>query len=110
VFPGREAAKEARAEAASRHFEASDAAVYFQSPDNTLDLRGMYVDEAVPEVEAFLDRLAMAQAPHAFIIHGHGTGALKTAIRRHLSKSTYIKRSLPAPREHGGDGATIVVF
>ena len=111
VFPGKgAAASEARKETGGRRFEASDAAVYFQSPENTLDLRGMYTDEAVPEVEAFLDRLALAQAQHAFIIHGHGTGALKAAIRRHLSKSPYVKRSLPAPREQGGDGVTIVVL
>ena len=110
VFPGQGAAKEFKKEAASRHTEVLSAGVYLQSPENTIDLRGMYADEAVAEVEAFLDRLALAQSPHAFIIHGHGTGALKTAIRRHLSKSPYIKQSMPAPREQGGDGATIVVF
>jgi len=110
VFPGQGTAKEFRKETGSRHAETSSAAVYLQSPENTIDLRGMYTDEAIAEVDAFLDRLALTQSPHAFVIHGHGTGALKTAIRRHLSKSPYVKRSMPAPREQGGDGATIVVF
>ncbi len=110
IFPEQGGTRDRRRDAGSRHVEPSAAAVYLQTPENTLDLRGMYVDEAVPEVDAFLDRHALAQAPHAFIIHGHGTGALKTAIRRHLAKSPYVKRSMPAPREQGGDGVTIVVF
>lgn len=88
----------------------SPAAVHIQTPANTLDLRGMYVDDALPEVDAFLDRLALEQAPHAFIIHGHGTGALKAAVRRHLRNSPYAKRFFAAPREQGGEGVTIVLL
>ncbi len=68
------------------------------------------MDEALPEVDTFLDRLSLSQAPHAFLIHGHGTGALKTAVRRHLKGSPYVKNSIPAPREQGGDGVTIVLL
>lgn len=88
----------------------ASAEVWLQNPSNTLDLRGMYVDDALPEVDAFLDRLSLSQASHAFIVHGHGTGALKTGVRRHLKASPYAKRFLPAPKEQGGDGATIVVL
>jgi DNA mismatch repair protein MutS2 len=94
----------------ARHTAESAGAVFVQTPENTLDLRGMYVDDALPEVEVFLDRLSLAQASHAFLIHGHGTGALKTGVRRHLKTSPYAKRFLAAPREQGGDGATIVVL
>ncbi len=86
------------------------APVYLQTPANTLDLRGMYVDDALPEIDAFLDRLALAQATHAFLIHGHGTGALKAGVRRHLRASPYAGKFLPAPREQGGDGVTIVLL
>lgn len=110
VFPAAGGARERRAEAGARHTEASPGAVHLQTPDNTLDLRGMYVDEALPEVDAFLDRLSLAQAQHAFLIHGHGTGALKAAVRRHLAKSPYAKRFLAAPREQGGDGVTLVLL
>ncbi|HEX9204555.1 MAG TPA: Smr/MutS family protein, partial [Candidatus Deferrimicrobiaceae bacterium] len=110
VFAAPGVAREGRAGAGTRPVEASPGGVYLQTPDNTLDMRGMYVDDALPEVDAFLDRLSLAQAPHAFLIHGHGTGALKNAVRRHLAKSPYVKRSLPAPREQGGDGVTIVVL
>ena len=94
---------------ARRAGEAAEA-VYIQTPENTLDMRGMYVDDALPEIDAFLDRLSLAQAPHAFLIHGHGTGALKAGVRRHLKGSPYAKRFVPAPREQGGDGVTIVVL
>jgi len=95
---------------AARRGEDPAAGVYLQTPENTLDLRGMYVDDALPEIDAFLDRLSLGQSPHAFLIHGHGTGALKTGVRRHLSGSPYAKRFLPAPREQGGDGVTIVLL
>ncbi|MGB3399989.1 MAG: Smr/MutS family protein [Candidatus Deferrimicrobiaceae bacterium] len=95
---------------AARHTGESADAAFLQTPENTLDLRGMYVDDALPEVEVFLDRLSLAQASHAFLIHGHGTGALKTGVRRHLKTSPYAKRFFAAPREQGGDGATIVVL
>ncbi len=110
VFPQAGGTRKPGRETGSRPVEASPAALYLQTPENTLDLRGMYVDDAIPEVDAFLDRFALAQAPHVFVIHGHGTGALKTAVRRHLARSPYVKRSLPAPREQGGDGVTIVVL
>ncbi|GAB4364988.1 MAG: endonuclease MutS2 [Deltaproteobacteria bacterium] len=84
--------------------------VFVQTPENTLDLRGMYVDDALAEINAFLDRLSLGQSPHAFLIHGHGTGALKAGVRRHLKNSPYAKRFLPAPREQGGDGVTIVLL
>ncbi|MBI5906051.1 MAG: Smr/MutS family protein [Deltaproteobacteria bacterium] len=110
VFPSAGGSRERRGGGGSRSTEASPAAVHIQTPENTLDLRGMYVDDALPEIDAFLDRLSLAQAPHAFLIHGHGTGALKAGVRRHLAKSPYAKRSLPAPREQGGDGVTIVLL
>jgi DNA mismatch repair protein MutS2 len=110
VYPSPGGPRERRADPGGRPVDSSPAAVYLQTPDNTLDMRGLYVDDAIPEVEAFLDRLSLAQAPHAFLIHGHGTGALKAAVRRYVAKSPYVKRSLPAPRGQGGDGVTIVVL
>jgi DNA mismatch repair protein MutS2 len=110
VFPSPGGTRERRTDGGSRPVEASPGAVHLQTPENTLDLRGMYVDDALPEIDAFLDRQSLSQALHVFLIHGHGTGALKTAVRRHLAASPYAKRSLPAPREQGGDGVTIVLL
>jgi DNA mismatch repair protein MutS2 len=110
VFAGDRAPAGSAASGTARRPEKSASEVYLQTSGNTLDLRGMFVDDALPEVDAFLDRLSLAQSPHAFLIHGHGTGALKTGVRRHLKASPYAKRFFPAPREQGGDGATIVVL
>ncbi len=110
VFAEEERRAAAGARRDARRGEDAAGAVYVQTPENTLDMRGMYVDDAIPEIDAFLDRLSLAQASHAFLIHGHGTGALKAGVRRHLRGSPYAKRFLPAPREQGGDGVTIVVL
>jgi DNA mismatch repair protein MutS2 len=111
IFPeGPPRASEGRILRTSRRGEEAAQALYLQTPENTLDLRGRYVDDALPEVDGFLDRLTLAQAPHAFLIHGHGTGALKTAVRSHLRSSPYAKRVFAAPREQGGDGVTIVLL
>jgi DNA mismatch repair protein MutS2 len=108
VFP---APPEAAAKAAPRSARGGAApGAFIQTPGNTLDIRGYYVDDALPEVDAFLDRMALSQAPHAFVVHGHGTGALKAGVRRHLKASPYVKRFFPAPREQGGDGATIILL
>ncbi|HBO69117.1 MAG TPA: hypothetical protein DD658_02820 [Deltaproteobacteria bacterium] len=110
IFAADRDAAPAPSKGTPRRAEESAAAVYLQTPGNTLDLRGMYVDDALPEIDVFLDRLSLGQSSHAFLIHGHGTGALKTGVRRHLKGSPYAKRFFPAPREQGGDGATIVLL
>ncbi|MBI5420498.1 MAG: endonuclease MutS2 [Deltaproteobacteria bacterium] len=110
VFPAAPRAPEGKTPKAPRRGEEPARALYPQTAENTLDLRGMYVDDALPEIDAFLDGLSLTQAPHAFLIHGHGTGALKAAVRRHLANSPYVKRSFAAPREQGGDGVTIVLL
>lgn len=74
---------------------------------NTLDLRGERVDEALDKVDAFLDRLLNVGEPVGFVLHGHGTGALKSAVRSHLSASSYIEQSRPADAESGGDAFTL---
>lgn len=80
----------------------------FRTDDITLDVRGFRVDEALAEVDKFIDR-ALRQGDAAFfIIHGHGTGALKSALRTHLSASDLVEHLQPAPQKDGGDGVTVV--
>jgi DNA mismatch repair protein MutS2 len=74
---------------------------------NTLDLRGERVDEALSKVDAFLDRLLNMGEQLGFVLHGHGTGALKSAIRSHLRASSYIEQSQAADADSGGDAFTI---
>lgn len=73
-----------------------------------LDLRGMRVEEALDSIEQHLDK-AMQKNIHEFtIIHGHGTGALKKAIRDYLNDSPYVLKYRAGEDVEGGDGVTIV--
>jgi DNA mismatch repair protein MutS2 len=74
---------------------------------NTLDLRGQRVDEALENVDAFVDSLLLSGEKAAYVLHGHGTGALKQAVRAHLRDSLHVSDSAPADPEDGGDAFTI---
>ncbi|MCP4675213.1 MAG: endonuclease MutS2 [Deltaproteobacteria bacterium] len=78
-----------------------------RTSDTTVDLRGMTVDEAVDATDAFLDRALKEDWPAVFILHGHGTGALRGAIRDYLAESQYIEEFRPGERNEGGDGITV---
>jgi DNA mismatch repair protein MutS2 len=69
---------------------------------------GKHAQEAVEEVDAFLDRAVMATASRVRIVHGHGMGVLKKAIADLLSRHPHVARHYPAPQQEGGSGATIV--
>ena len=75
---------------------------------NSLDLRGKRVDEAMEAAEVFLDALTLGGHEVGFLLHGHGTGALKTAIRRWLPRCRYARRWRPCYPDEGGDAWTIV--
>jgi DNA mismatch repair protein MutS2 len=76
---------------------------------NTIDLRGMRVDDALALLETFLDRSYGASERVGYVLHGHGTGALREAVRRWLAEpSSYVARSRPALPDEGGDRYTIV--
>jgi DNA mismatch repair protein MutS2 len=74
---------------------------------NTLDLRGMRVDESLEQVDAFIDSMLRSGERAAFVLHGHGTGALKQAVRSHLRDSLHVLDSAPAAPEDGGDAFTV---
>jgi DNA mismatch repair protein MutS2 len=78
-----------------------------RTPSNTLDLRGFRVEEALLATEKFLDQLLLQDTPAAFLLHGHGTGALKQALRDHLTRSSRAWRALE--EGEGGDAFTVVV-
>ena len=78
-----------------------------QTSDNSVDLRGLRVDEALERVDLFLDSAYLNDVHAVYIIHGHGTGALKRAVRGHLPQSRYVKRFRRGERGEGGDGVTI---
>jgi DNA mismatch repair protein MutS2 len=61
-------------------------------------------------VENFLDQGMRNGEEAALIIHGHGTGALKQAIRDYLANSPYIRMYRPGESHEGGDGVTVVAL
>jgi DNA mismatch repair protein MutS2 len=75
---------------------------------STLDVRGARVDDATTLVDQHLDRAAVAGAARLTIIHGHGSGALRDALRSLLSTHPLVRSWRPGERGEGGDGATIV--
>jgi len=78
-----------------------------RTPGNTLDLRGVRVEDGVRRLESFLDESMLEGREVVFVLHGHGTGAMKAAIRRILSQSPYVSASSPAPEDQGGDALTV---
>lgn len=77
---------------------------------NTLDLRGQRVDEAMAACDAFFDKMVMRGLDVVFLLHGHGTGALKEGLRGSLRDSAYVTDWVPASEEQGGDAFTAVVL
>jgi DNA mismatch repair protein MutS2 len=75
--------------------------------DSTVDVRGQRADEAVAQVDRFLDESLMASRDIAFVVHGHGTGALRTAVRAHLATHKGIDRFRPGEPNEGGEGVTV---
>lgn len=75
---------------------------------NSLDLRGVRVEEALNKLEVYLDKASLANLSPVTIIHGHGTGALKAAVRDYLSTSPYAAKYRPGESAEGGDGVSVV--
>ena len=79
-----------------------------QNIQTEIDLRGMTVDEAMAEVEKFLDDAYLAGVPQVFIIHGKGTGALRAAMQTNLKKNKLVKSFRLGQYGEGGNGVTVV--
>ncbi len=78
-----------------------------QTPDITADIRGMRRDEVTDVVTPLLDRAFRDNREAVWIIHGHGTGALRDEVRDLVRRSSYVTRWRPGRRHEGGDGVTI---
>jgi DNA mismatch repair protein MutS2 len=74
----------------------------------SLDLRGARVEEALEMLDQYVDQASVAGAGRVTVIHGHGSGALRDALRTQLSGHALVKSWRPGERGEGGDGATIV--
>lgn len=81
-----------------------------QAPHNTVDVRGMRTHEAIAVTERFLDAQVEREATVAYVIHGHGTGALKKELRQWLRTTGYARDFRPGEQHQGGDGVTAVLL
>jgi DNA mismatch repair protein MutS2 len=70
------------------------------------DLRGMRVEEALSRLDEALDQAAAEGRDEIRVIHGIGTGALRSAVREHLPRSYHVVEWVEATRDEGGAGAT----
>jgi DNA mismatch repair protein MutS2 len=78
--------------------------------DLQIDLRGWRVDEALEEVDAYLNNAVMAGMHQVRLLHGKGTGALRQAIREQLAHHPLVKSFASADPRDGGDGITVVTL
>ncbi|MCR4671897.1 MAG: endonuclease MutS2 [Lachnospiraceae bacterium] len=76
----------------------------------SLNLIGKTVDEALGELDKYLDDAYLSHIPQVTIIHGRGTGKLKKAVQDKLHKTKYVKKYRLGQFGEGGDGVTIVDF
>lgn len=74
---------------------------------SSLDLRGQTVEEALMEVDAFLDRASRMNLSQVTIIHGKGTGALRAAVQQHLRRCSQVKSFRLGTYGEGESGVTI---
>lgn len=77
------------------------------SPGMELDLRGKRADEALDELERYLQDAYLAGLPFVRIIHGKGTGRLREEVRKALRQSQMVSSWTVGKDEEGGDGVTV---
>lgn len=76
--------------------------------ETRLDLRGLTADEALPEVDKYLDDAFLAGLKQVQLVHGKGTGALRAAVQQHLKKHPRVKSFRLGEQGEGGLGVTVV--
>nr|WP_144927751.1 endonuclease MutS2 [Paenibacillus bovis] len=75
-----------------------------------LDLRGERYEDAIHQVEKYIDDALLANYPRVSIIHGKGTGALRTGVTEYLKQHRSVKRIRLGEAGEGGSGVTVVEF
>jgi DNA mismatch repair protein MutS2 len=77
------------------------------SPPGDLQLRGQRVEEALMELDKYLDQVYLARLPEVRIVHGKGTGTLRQVIREELHRHPLVASYRPGLPEEGGNGVTV---
>ncbi|HKV09497.1 MAG TPA: Smr/MutS family protein, partial [Thermoanaerobaculia bacterium] len=75
-----------------------------------LNLIGMRVEPALEELDSYIDRALLASKRQVRVIHGHGSGRLRQAVRDHLRGHRGIAEIRSGAPNEGGNGATVVTF
>ena len=75
-----------------------------------INLLGRTVDEAISELDKYLDDAYLAHLSSVRIVHGKGTGALRNAVQKHLKKTKYVTSFRAGEYGEGDAGVTIAVF
>lgn len=76
-------------------------------PRARLDLRGKRYEEAMQELDAFIDQALLNNMRQVDIIHGIGTGVIREAVTKYLRRNKHVKSFAYAPQNAGGSGCTI---
>jgi DNA mismatch repair protein MutS2 len=79
-------------------------------PSTTLDLRGQRYEEAMTNLDQYIDAALLAGYAQVTIVHGLGTGAIRNGVTQYLQRNRQVKKFGFAPQNAGGSGATIVQF
>ena len=77
-------------------------------PQTEIDVRGQTAIEAIMAVDSAIDSAILSNVEHLTIIHGKGTGVLRTEIQKHLRTSKYVKSFRLGNFGEGESGVTIV--
>ena len=77
---------------------------------NEIDVRGLYGDEAIRQIDIFLYEAYAAGLKRVDIIHGKGTGALRTRVHEYLKGISFVESFQLANWNEGGAGNTVVLF
>lgn len=80
------------------------------SVSTEINLIGMTVDEAIAHLDKYLDDAYIAHLPSVRIVHGKGTGALRSAVHAHLKRQKYVKSFRLGEAGEGDAGVTIAEF
>lgn len=80
------------------------------SVSTEINLLGKTVDEALAELDKYLDDAYIAHLPSVRVVHGKGTGALRNAVHKHLKNLKYVKEYRLGEYGEGDAGVTIVTF
>ena len=75
-----------------------------------INLLGCTVDEAIAKLDKYLDDAYLAHLPSVRVVHGKGTGALRSAVQSHLKRLKYVKEYRLGEYGEGDAGVTIVTF